>query len=84
MLESCTLVSGLLGTAFKLTIKQPVLIREAPTATQGIPTVLMAKAPRTVAQLAAVSSNVGSALADLADDLGVKTTDEEDESSSQR
>eukprot|EP00957_Ditylum_brightwellii_P141401 10773686-Ditylum_brightwellii.AAC.1 len=84
MLESCTLVSGLLGTAFKLTVKQPELVREAPTATQGIPTVLMAKAPRTVAQLAAVSSTVSSALADLADDLGMEGEEEVSATDNQR
>eukprot|EP00957_Ditylum_brightwellii_P027774 2099107-Ditylum_brightwellii.AAC.1 len=45
MLESGTLVSRVLGTAFKLVIKPPTLAAEAPTTPPDIPTVLMAKAP---------------------------------------
>ena len=37
MLESSTLVRGLLGKAFKMTIKPPLLVTEPPTATAGVP-----------------------------------------------
>ena len=58
MLESSTLVRGLLGKAFKMTIKPPLLVTEPPTATAGVPSVLTASDPNTVTRLAAIAGTL--------------------------
>ena len=55
MLESSTLVSRLLGTAFKITINLTLLVIESPTAMTGVPAVLMGNASNTVSQMASIS-----------------------------
>eukprot|EP00957_Ditylum_brightwellii_P051346 3894208-Ditylum_brightwellii.AAC.1 len=71
MLESGTLVSGVLGTAFKLVIKPPTLATEAPTTPLDIPTILMAKAPNMVRTLTAAENTIEEALRQLATDTNV-------------
>ena len=66
MLESGTVVSGLLGTAFKLTIKRPDTIGMAPSVSEGIPVALLAKAPLITQTLAVVSSDLTTAFKGLA------------------
>eukprot|EP00957_Ditylum_brightwellii_P012619 953717-Ditylum_brightwellii.AAC.1 len=70
MLESCTMVSGLLGQAFKLTLKPPRLAESAPSASPGVPVVLMARAPNTVRVIQECSDRVGVVMEDLAMAMG--------------
>ena len=65
MLESGVVVSGLLGIAFKLTIKRPDTIGTAPSVSEGIPVALLAKAPVTTQTLAFISSDLTSAFKGL-------------------
>eukprot|EP00957_Ditylum_brightwellii_P006284 476906-Ditylum_brightwellii.AAC.1 len=71
MLESGTLVSGVLGAAFKLVIKPPVLAAEAPATPPDKHTALMAKAPNMVRTLKAAEDTVEEALQQLAMDTNV-------------
>lgn len=65
MLESSTLVIGLLRTAFQMVIKQPERAATAPSATEGVPVALMASAPKAVQQLGEISARLDSAMRDL-------------------
>ena len=71
MLKSSTLVSRLLRTDFKIIIKPPLLVTESPTATTGVPVVLMEISPNTVSRLAAISGNLNDSHQELAEDNGI-------------
>ena len=66
MLESVTVVSGLLDTAFKLTIKRPDTIGTAPSVSKGIPVALLSQAPATTKNLAILSNDLTTAFKGLA------------------
>ena len=61
VLEIGTVVSGLLGSTFKLTIKRPDIIETEPSVSKGIPVALLAQAPLTTQTLAIVSSDITTA-----------------------
>ena len=66
MLESGTVVSGLLDTAFNLTIKRPDTIGTAPSVSEGIPVTLLAQAPFTIQTLTIISSDPNTAFKGIA------------------
>lgn len=70
VLESGTIVSGLLGATFKMVIKQLQLVGTAPTATEGMPVALMADAAATARRLEEILSQLEGELKDLAYDTG--------------
>ena len=73
LLESNTLVCGALGAAFKLTIKRPEPpSASAPTASDGIPIALMAKASKSVETLSSMSEQLTNAFAQMAIHRGIK------------
>eukprot|EP00957_Ditylum_brightwellii_P126693 9656648-Ditylum_brightwellii.AAC.1 len=59
MLESCTMVSSLLGQAFKLKLRPPRLAASAHLASPGVPVVLMTRAPNTVRVIQECLDRVG-------------------------
>ena len=79
--ESSILVRGLLVTAFKITIKPPLLVTEPPTAKAGVPAVLMENAPNTVSHMEDISGTLNEALQELAEDRGINWYNEGDPAS---
>ena len=69
LLESGTLISGLLGEAFKLTIKKPDPIGEAPTICKGIPMALTS-VPITTSTLDTMAANLTNEFRLLAHEAG--------------